>query len=106
MVVLFLALALAQSINVQPATATRGARVVVTGRAAGCPRGDAVTVLSRAFAGPGFAGVGGAAGPVRAGGAFRIVARVARRAKPGRYAVTARCGGGTLAVRASLRVRR
>ena len=95
-----------QSLHVTPAIVRRGGHVTVYGYADGCPRGDTVTVLSRAFAGPGFAGIGGAGGPVRAGGAFSVRVTIARGAAPGRYVVTARCGGGTLAVSAHVVVRR
>jgi len=61
-------------------------------------------VLSRAFAGEGFAGVGSIPARVRAGG-FAATGRVRRYARAGRYAVTARCGGGNLGVTAYLRVR-
>jgi hypothetical protein len=96
---------LAPSLHVRPAVAAPGARVVVSGNAGGCPRGDTVTVISRAFAGPGFAGIGGGGGPVRADGTFSVRLRIARGAANGRYVVTARCGGGNLGVRAFVRVR-
>jgi hypothetical protein len=42
---------------------------------------------------------------VRAGGAFAVAGKVRATAHPGRYVVTARCGGGNLGVAAYLRVR-
>ena len=62
-------------------------------------------VLSRAFAGSGFAGVGAIPARVREGGAFAGKGRVRRYVRDGRYVVTARCGGGNLGVMAYLRVR-
>jgi hypothetical protein len=93
------------SLHVRPTIVSPGAPVTVYGNADGCPRGDAVTVLSRPFAGRPFAGVGTITARVRAGGAFSATGRVRRLARPGRYAVTARCGGGNLGVLAHLRVR-
>jgi hypothetical protein len=93
------------SLRVRPSTVSPGALVRVSGNAAGCPRGDRVTVISRAFRGPDFAGLGSISARVRAGGAFSGSGRVRRYARAGRYAVTARCGGGNLGVTAFLRVR-
>jgi hypothetical protein len=93
------------SIRVRPTIVAPGGLVRVSGNADGCPRGDVVMALSRAFAGPGFAGLGGISARVRAGGAFSGVGRVRRHARAGRYRITARCGGGNLGVSAILRVR-
>jgi hypothetical protein len=93
------------TLRVRPTTVSPGAQVRVSGNAAGCPLGDTVMVLSRAFAGKGFAGFGSIPARVRAGGAFAATGRVRRYARAGRYAVTARCGGGNLGVTAYLRVR-
>ena len=92
------------TLRVRPAAVSPGAQVRVSGNAAGCPRGDTVMVLSRAFAGATFAGVGMIPARVREGGAFAATGRVRRRARDGRYVVTARCGGGNLGVTAYLRV--
>jgi len=93
------------SLHVSPAIVSPGGFVHVYGNADGCPRGDAVIVLSRPFAGRPFAGVGTITARVRAGGAFSATGRVRRLARPGRYAVTARCGGGNLGVLVHIRVR-
>jgi hypothetical protein len=93
------------TVRVRPATVSSGAQVRVSGNAAGCPRGDTVMVLSRAFAGNGFAGVGAIPARVREGAAFAGTGRVRRYVRDGRYVVTARCGGGNLGVMAYLRVR-
>jgi hypothetical protein len=97
----------AVSLAVTPATVVRGHTVVVHGSAAGCPAGDAVVLLSRAFS-PAheFAGVPAVLTPVHRGGAFRVTTRIPVRRAPGRYVVTARCGGGNLGVSARLTVRR
>jgi hypothetical protein len=93
------------TIRVRPTVASPGQRVEVTGNADGCPRGDAVTIISRVFPGHGFAGIGAITARVRVGGAFSAWGRVRADAKPGRYGITARCGGGNLGVAAYLRVR-
>ena len=93
------------TLRVRPTTVSAGAQVRVSGNAAGCPRGDTVMVLSRAFAGATFAGVGMIPTRVREGGRFAATGRVRRFARDGRYVVTARCGGGNLGVTAYLRVR-
>ena len=93
------------SLHVRPAIVSPGARVTVYGNADGCPRGDQVVVLSRPFAGTPFAGVGTIRARVRAGGAFSATGRIRRLARAGRYAVTARCGGGNLGVLVHIRVR-
>lgn len=92
-------------LRVSPTIVSRGAIVRVYGNADGCPRGDVVTVLSRAFSGPRFAGVPTISARVRAGGAFSARGRIRRLAARGRYGATARCGGGNLGVTAFFRVR-
>jgi|SRR5439155_19028872 len=92
------------SLHITPAAVAPGGKVRVFGNADGCPRGDVVTIISPAFPGHGFAGVGAIKARVKAGGAFSAQGRVRRHAKPGRYGVTARCGGGNLGVAAFLRV--
>jgi hypothetical protein len=91
-------------IAVFPAVASPGAAIRVVGNAGSCPRGDTVAAISAAFPGHAF-GKGALSGRVRAGGAFTIRGHVRARARPGRYVVTARCGGGNLGVAAYLRVR-
>jgi hypothetical protein len=95
----------AVSLRVRPTVVSPGGLVRVSGNADGCPRGDQVVVLSRPFAGTPFAGVGTIRARVRAGGAFSATGRVRRYARPGRYGVTARCGGGNLGVLVHIRVR-
>ena len=93
------------SLHVSPTVVSPGGRVTVTGNADGCLRGDAVTIISRAFPGHGFAGIGAITAHVRVGGAFAASGRVRANARSGRYGITARCGGGNLGVIAYLRIR-
>ncbi len=79
----------------------------IRGNADGCPRGNTVLVLSRAFVHTHeFAGVSAVLAKVRAGGGFRATTVIPRTRRPGRYVVTARCGGGNLGVAVHLTIRR
>jgi hypothetical protein len=93
------------SMHVSPSLVSPGGRVTVWGNADGCPGGDAVTIISRAFPGHGFAGIGAITAHVRTGGSFSATGRVRADAHKGRYGITARCGGGNLGVLVYLRVR-
>jgi hypothetical protein len=93
------------SMHVSPTVVSPGGRITVWGNADGCPRGDNVTIISRAF--PlthSFAGVGAIFARVRTGGAFSATGHVRLHAR-GRYGITARCGGGNLGVIVYVRVR-
>jgi hypothetical protein len=91
---------------VSPAVVKRGSVVRVHGVLAACPRGDEVTLISRAFGGPGsFAGLPAVHARIGAGGAYSVTVRIPRRRRPGRYAITGRCGGGNIGVSVTLRVR-
>ena len=92
-------------LTVRPALAAPRAAVVVSGNAGSCPVGDTVTAISQAFPGHAFGAAGTLSGRVRAGHAFSFGGYLRRALKPGRYAVTARCGGGNLGVVAYVRVR-
>src|SRR3954463_250092 len=94
------------SLAVVPSAVPAGAAVRVVGNAGSCPAGNAVTAISRAFPGRQFGGEGAFMGRVRRGGSFAIRGRVRSTLHAGRYAVTARCGGGNLGVTAFVRVRR
>ena len=97
----------APHLTVTPAVVTRGHAVVLSGSAGGCPAGDAVTIISRAFVHRrDFAGLPAVFARVRAGGSFRATTRIPATKRPGRYRITARCGGGNLGVVAHLTVRR
>ena len=95
------------SIAVVPATVQRGHTVQVHGSAGDCPAGDAVTILSHAFAATHqFAGVPAVYARVARGGGFATTTRIPSLKAPGRYVITGRCGGGNLGVEAHLTVRR
>ena len=87
------------SLKVSPNPVRSGNSLRVHGRAAGCPRGNIVTIISREFA-----GVPAVTTKVRAHGAFSTTAIVPRVRRPGHYRVSARCGGGNLGVSVRLRV--
>lgn len=90
-----------------PSIVHRGGTVRIHGNVDGCPRGDAVFVLSRAFVHTHeFAGVSAVYAKVGAGGVFRATTVIPRTRRPGRYTVTARCGGGNLGIAVHLTVRR
>jgi hypothetical protein len=90
---------------VVPPTVARGGAIRVVGNADGCPRGDTVFAISRAFPGRQFGAAGALTGRVARSGAFSIRGRVRARIARGRYVVTARCGGGNLGVAAYVRIR-
>ena len=93
------------SLSVRPTTVERGRVVTIKGSADGCPVGDAVTLISRAFShAHDFAGLPAVFARVRLGGSFRTTTRIPARRRPGRYVITARCGGGNLGVSAHLKV--
>ena len=94
------------SLTVRPSVVRRGHDVLVRGNAGGCPRGDAVTILSRAFVHThDFAGVPAVYARQGPGGRFSVTTRIPASRRVGRYSVTARCGGGNLGVLAHLTVR-
>ena len=101
----FLTRLIAVFLLVSPGTVHRGGTVTISGSAGDCPRGDAVTIISRAFPRTHeFAGVPALFATVGANGRFRVTTRIPRRRPVGTYVVTARCGGGNLGVAARLRV--
>jgi hypothetical protein len=96
----------AARLRVTPGQVAPGGTVRVSGSAAGgCASRDRVTVLSRAFPGTHrFAGVPAITARTTAAGHFARTVRIPRTRKPGRYTVTARCGGGNLGIVRYLRV--
>jgi hypothetical protein len=93
------------ALAVTPTVVHRGDSVVVHGVAGGCTTGDTVTVISHAFpAAQSFAAVPAVAARVGAAGRFATRTRIPATRTPGRYVVTARCGGGNLGVSAPLTV--
>jgi hypothetical protein len=98
--------ALGASLRLQPATVRAAQQVRVSGDVGGgCAPGSRVTLISGAFAHThDFAGRPAVFTPVRPDGSFRRRIRIPAGRTPGRYAVTARCGGGNLGVSLRLRV--
>ena len=95
----------ATSIHVRPHRVEAGHRILIRGSADGCPVGDRVTLLSRAFSHRHeFAGVPAVYARVRSGGHFRRRVRIPAHRAARRYSVSGRCGGGNLGVTAHFRV--
>jgi hypothetical protein len=95
----------APTINVNPSVVFAGNKVRVFGRAGGCPTGDQVTLISGAFShAEDFAGQPAIHTKVRSGDRYSVITRIPAGRAPGRYAITARCGGGNFGVTAHLRV--
>ena len=93
------------SIHVSPARVRAGGRVRVSGLAGGCPQGDEVTLLSRAFPPVHeFAGVPAVAATVGAHDSYAVGVRIPANRAPGRYTIGARCGGGNFGVSRTLTV--
>ncbi|HEX6662724.1 MAG TPA: hypothetical protein VF025_03540 [Gaiellaceae bacterium] len=99
--------AAAPSLTLTPSSVKRGHTVLIKGSADGCTVGNTVFVISRAFVHTyEFAGVSAVHARVKTGGYFQATTRIPAKRRPGRYAVTARCGGGNLGVLRHLTVRR
>src|SRR5262245_16991284 len=95
----------AVSLTVGPASVHRGHRVIIRGNAGDCPTGDAVTLISKAFAHThDFAGLPAVFALVRSGGKFGIRPRIPGTKAVGSYSLSARCGGGNLGVSATIHV--
>jgi hypothetical protein len=98
-------LAAGPTINVNPQSVPRGQIVRVFGVVPGCPRGDQVTLISRAFSHlHEFAGVPAVFATVRRGHKYSKRTRIPAGRHPRRYTISGRCGGGNLGVTAHLRV--
>ena len=90
-----------------PNAVHRGDVVRVHGTVPGCPRGDQVTLISRAFSHRhDFAGLPAVFARVGAHHAYSVETRIPTRRALRRYVITGRCGGGNLGVSANLRVLR
>jgi hypothetical protein len=97
----------APSITLMPNPVTRGHSVVIKGSAGGCAAGNRVSILSKAFVHThDFAGLPAVFAKVKANGRYRVTTKIPARKRPGRYRVTARCGGGNFGIVKRLRVRR
>ena len=87
------------TMTLTPTSVKRGHTVVISGSAGGCPAGDAVTIISRAFAHKHeFAGVPAVFAKVKASGSYRVATRIPANRKPIHFRVTARCGGGNFGI--------
>ena len=96
------------SLRVAPSPARPGQLVRITGNARTCAVGDRVTIISHAFAPVHrFAGVPAVYTTVEGHeiASFHAATRIPASRAPGRYAVTARCGGANLGTVARLTVR-
>lgn len=88
-------------LSVHPASIARGGTVSVSG--SGCRAGDLVYLISPPFVGNAFV-AHSVATRARSNGAFSRSVRIRKSIRAGRYAITARCGGGNLGVAAHLRI--
>jgi hypothetical protein len=93
------------TIRVRPSTVHAGNHVRVFGYAGGCPTGDQVTLISRAFPHThDFAGLPAVFARVQPGDRYSVLVRIPRGRRPGSYTITARCGGGNFGISRTLRV--
>jgi hypothetical protein len=88
-------------LRVQPGSVARGGTVSVSGT--GCRAGDLVYLISPPFKGNAFV-QHSVATRAHSTGNFARSVRIRTSVRPGRYLITARCGGGNLGVSARLRV--
>jgi hypothetical protein len=96
--------AAAPTLAVTPVTVPAGGTVTVTGS---CTPATPGTALSSAFlhdATHDFAGVGAVVFTTDTAGNFSSTAEIPAATAPGRYTITARCGGGNLGIQATLTV--
>jgi hypothetical protein len=84
-------------VDASPASVRAGHGVRLFGSVrGGCPRGDAVTLFSRAFnPRQEFAGVPAVFARVGPGGGFSVITTIPGTRAAGSYSVGGRCGGGT-----------
>jgi hypothetical protein len=97
----------APSLTMTPPVVRPGDVLSLEGSADGCPAGDTVSLLSKAFP-PGheFAGVPAVDAQVESDGSFMATTTIPASTAPGRYEVTGRCGGGNLGFLEHVTVRR
>jgi hypothetical protein len=97
----------APSLTMTPPVVRAGDVLSLEGAADGCPAGDTVSLLSKAFPpGHDFAGVPAVDAQVGSDGSFSVTTTIPASTAPGRYEVTGRCGGGNLGFLEHLTVRR
>lgn len=92
------------ALTVSPGSVSRGSTVTFTG--AGCLHGgrNIVTLISKLFPGRAFGGAGAITTSADAHGHFTRKFATSMSTAPGRYTVTARCGGGNLGIAVHVRV--
>jgi hypothetical protein len=101
------AIAALPSLTLTPSSVKPGHTVLIKGSADGCAVGNTVFIISKAFVRThDFAGLPAVLAKVKYGGSFRVTTRIPAPKRPGRYKVTARCGGGNLGVLKYLTVHR
>lgn len=84
-----------------------GSHVRLHGRIPGCPAGDQITLISRAFShNHDFAGEPAVFATIHADGSFSVRTRIPSTRKPRRYSIGGRCGGGNIGFVRHLRVLR
>ncbi|HEX4717764.1 MAG TPA: hypothetical protein VH300_04480 [Thermoleophilaceae bacterium] len=99
------AFAAGPSIHVTPGTVHAAHRVQLSGNAGGCPTGDRVMLLSRAFSPRHeFAGVPAVFARVRSNAHYGHSVLIPATTHAGHYSISGRCGGGNFGVTAHLRV--
>jgi hypothetical protein len=83
-------------IHATPASVARGHKVRLHGTIRGCPKGDQVTLLSKAFKGSGlsFAGVPAVFAVVGRHHHYSVVYRIRKKVTKKTYSLRGRCGGG------------
>ncbi len=94
-------------LKVSPSSVAAGHPVTVSGAlGSGCPVGDQVTVISKAFVHThDFAGLPAVFATVQPGGTYSVTTMIPASKTPGAYGITGRCGGGNLGVEVTLVVR-
>ena len=99
------AVASAPTLSASPNPVHRGRAVHVYGAVPGCPTGDQVTLISKAFSHRHeFAGLPAVFGRIGSHHSYSVRTTIPAARKAGHYAVTGRCGGGNLGVSVILRV--
>jgi hypothetical protein len=99
------ALASSPTIIATPNPVKVGHSVRIHGNAAGCPKGDEVTLISKAFVHTtDFAGLPAIYATVHAHSAYSVTTKLPHSTHPGSYPISARCGGGNFGVTRVLHV--
>jgi hypothetical protein len=92
---------------VSPNPVHAGAHARVHGRMPGCPAGDQITLISRAFSHRhDFAGEPAVFATIHSDGSFSVRTRIPSTRKPARYSIGGRCGGGNIGFVRHVRVLR